>query len=380
MKIKICKKEILDKLQVLNKVALAKRGVSEISNHIFIKVTPGNMELMVYDGYEIFARTSICCEGELENQEYIFNTDMKLLVEIVKKIGPEIIIELKESTLNISSKGTLFELFRVDLTDSWKSMKKPQVTDGHSSCILEKEKFKEIVEILNASAENEKDRKVLNVFKVLISNNEVEFIATDGYRASICLAEINEGCLKGYSDMEFLISRDILPILLKALGKVENIGLTLYEESVEFVIGDICISAFVNKVNAYPDVKELMLSEGSYEVVIKKREIVDAIEGLLKLGMNIVKLELTEDGEAIGVIGYSDKELEQTVSAQISVPVVSSGITVGLFFRSKMLLGGIKTIQEDVLVLCVRSEREFITVKPTTRSNVVNIILPCRAI
>ena len=381
MKVILPRIELVRKLNMLIKMPKNKKTILDIPNNIFFQAKKNGLEMMVYDGYEMFVSSYINGVSEIiKTEEVLFNTEIKLLYSIVSKLEEEgVSLEFLDKYLKINAKGSRFELYRIDLSNAWDSMEKPQVGQFVNIYELNQIKLKELFDLVVVASSGDKENHILSAVKIVADKEKIELIATDGYRASIGSEPVNL-VSSDMDSVECVITKEVIPILNGVLKENNNMRLHLSQEAVVFETEDISICVKTRPKEKYPDVKKLLVNESESLIKVNRKEWFFAVDSISNLGSNLVQITSSLNSDTLTIAGESDVVHDCIVSGEIDVPVDKQvNNDVDILFRNGMLMEGIKSMQSEIVEVRIKGSNDFITIRPKEVTNKVYIVLPCRS-
>ena len=207
MKYSVVKDQILEELQLLQGI-VEKRNTMPILANILMEARPDRVELTGTD-LEVGLRTSF--EAGVEEEGSITVSGKKIF-EIVKSLPEKCDINFKENDdlmLEISAAKSHFKILCLPKEDY------PQVPDPkfEKKIILPMDKFRDMIDRVYYAIAQEQ-RYYLNGALMILKNNAMELVSTDGHRLSHTAA-----AMEGLN-----IDRDIRVIVAKkTLGELRKI-------------------------------------------------------------------------------------------------------------------------------------------------------------
>lgn len=295
----------------------------------------------------------------------------RYLLEIIRKIedelieigtdGLKIIISTKrgEYTLNgMDSKE--FPNIKLDLTE------KP--------IILSEKLIKTIVNQTCFAVSTQESRPILTGLNLKIENNKIECNATDSYRLSrkiINLDNINT------DNINIVVPGKNLIELVKILSEEEkNIELHIFQNNITIKTSDMIFqSRLLN--GTYPDTSKLIPEEFELTIELDLVEFYNTIDRVSLLtsekDKNLVKMEIIGNELIISSTSQEIGKMEEKMNI-----VKNNDIDMKIAYSSKYMLDALRSLKCEKIEVKLNSEIKPIIIKNKEDNNLIQLVLPIK--
>ncbi len=295
----------------------------------------------------------------------------RYLLEIIRKIedelieigtdGLKIIISTKrgEYTLNgMDSKE--FPNIKLDLTE------KP--------IILSEKLIKTIVNQTCFAVSTQESRPILTGLNLKIENNKIECNATDSYRLSrkiINLDNINT------DNINIVVPGKNLIELVKILSEEEkNIELHIFQNNITIKTSDMIFqSRLLN--GTYPDTSKLIPEEFELTIELDLVEFYNTIDRVSLLtsekDKNLVKMEIIGNELIISSTSQEIGNMEEKMNI-----VKNNDIDMKIAYSSKYMLDALRSLKCEKIEVKLNSEIKPIIIKNKEDNNLIQLVLPIK--
>ncbi|MFA5602317.1 MAG: DNA polymerase III subunit beta [Bacilli bacterium] len=366
-------KEIL--LEGLNNVSKA------LSSKTLIPVLNGIKFILKKEGlYLIGSDSDITIQTFIEKDKYINSVEKegaiilqgKYIVEIIRKLPNEIInIEVIDGLKTlISTKNTEFNLNGID-PNEYPNIK---FEENKNPILLNKKVFKNIIMQTSFSISTQETRPLLTGINFKISKNIMECIATDSYRLSKKIVNLN----KNYDDLiNIIVPGKNLLELFKILDEEDNnIEIHIFNNKILFKFDNILFQTRLLN-GTYPDTSKLIPEKFSIEIICNTEEFYNVIDRASLLmndrDKNIVKLE-TKDNMII--ISSNAPEIGK-VEERLDINKKEKN-NIKISFSARYMMEAIKSIKSEQIKILLNGEIKPIIIKSLDDNNLIQLILPIK--
>ncbi len=328
----------LDKYILLNGIKTVIRGLGRstslpILGCIKFEATGNGLALACTD-LELAIQTEIECEVLAEGAVAL---DAKLVNDIVAKLPDgEVTIKVNNNKAIITAGKSKFEVVTSNVLDF---PKMPEVgNDGLAFEIDEDVLLEGIRRVVVATAEENDTRPILTGANLSINENELVFVALDGFRLAYYKAVLDEPITV---KVNATIPRDALAELSRLVKGAEKVKVSIGSNLASFALGPTTISTRLLE-GEFIDYKQILRADSKLRVKVNNNEILNGVDRATVLSKdgrnNLVKL--TFNGGLIKVEANSDAgEVVENIKA-----IEQEGEELEIAFNSKYLMDGLKSI------------------------------------
>ena len=371
MKLKIKKNILMEHLNHVIK-GISSKNLIPILNCIKFELTEDGLYMMSTDN-EIAIKTFISKNEieEIEERGEIVVSG-KYIYEIIKKLPNTIINieELVDSKLYIYTDNTSCNLNCNNVAD----FPNLDLEDSLNPIPISKKLFKTIINQTVFATSNQESRPVLTGINLKIDNSTLECTATDSYRLSKKIVELN--CTVDDSVNILIPTRNLNELVKLFNDEEDNIELHIFSNKIIFKFDNIVfMSRLIN--GTYPDTSKLIPTEFELKIRVKLSEFYDSLDRASLLtnedDKNTIRLESFEDRVKI----YSNipeiGNVEETIIA-----TKNNNQNIKIAFSSKYMMDALKALSVEEIELKFISEIKPIVITDVENDNLIELILPIR--
>ncbi|BAP39477.1 DNA polymerase III subunit beta [Metamycoplasma canadense] len=290
--------------------------------------------------------------------------DLSLFRNIIKKLDDEIILKSEENTLEVLTENDRFSLNLYNVTEY------PIIDFSKYGEQLKVnwQKLKNIIKNVSVSASALETNIILSCINISCQNKKIKFVATDKYRYTEEVIEIE-------NDINFNIS--ILAKNLKDALNFEYNGdviLNISDQKISFEIDNTTIeSKVVDQV--YLDVSKILPKNFAYYLTISKKELNNLLnKASVIITENYNKIRLFIQGDTLTI----SSTREEIANAEIKTQKFSySDIELKLALNSKFLKEAIQSF-DDEIKLSFTADKMRIVITSESNPNLYHLITPQR--
>ena len=294
--------------------------------------------------------------------------DYRIITEIVRKIDSDIInFELIDDRY-IRIFGELTE-YKINTIDP-KQYPQIQFKEINDVIKINSDILKSVIEQTFFATSDTETRPVLTGVNFKYQNQTLKCVATDSFRLAQKSIALNEDY-----DFNITIPKKSLVEINHTLKEDQEVILKVENNSAQFIIDNILIQTRLIEGD-YPDTDRLLPTNFDYELVIKSKELRDAIDrtSFIKTeGTNIIKLNLEEDKVSL------KSESNEVGSSFQNLNIISyTGDKLNIACSGKYVKEALKSLNSDTVKIQFKGEmKPFIF---TSEENIDNIelVLPIR--
>ena len=296
----------------------------------------------------------------------------RYIYDIVRKLGNEIINieEIIDSQVLISTATSEFKLncnnvsefpnIDLEFTDS------PIIIDGSI--------FKTAINQTIFATSTQESRPVLTGVNFKISKNIMEVTATDSYRLSKKIIELDT---KIINNVDIIVPNRNLNEIIKLIPDDDTkLDLHIFNNKVIYKINDLIIMTRLINGN-YPDTNRLIPDKYEYKIKVNLESFFNAIDRASLLTnndeKNIIKLETKKD---IMIISSNIPEIgnvEETLKIE-----KDTSKDIKISFSAKYMMDAIKTFNSEEINILLNGEVKPIILNYVDNNDLTQLILPIR--
>jgi len=351
MKLSVSKNQILEELQLLQGI-VEKRNTMPILANILMDVRAGRMALTGTD-LEVGLRTS--CEANVE-EEGAVTVSGKKIFEIVKSLPEQCDITIRENDdlmMEIQAAKSRFKILCLPKEDY------PQVPEPKFSAkiVLPMEKFREMIDRVYYAIAQEQ-RYYLNGALMILKDNSMELVSTDGHRLSYTASD-----LEGFhpeKETRVIVAKKTLGELRKiSAGQLEfdaDDNNLFFKAETRTLISRIIESKF-------PNFEAVIPKENPHVLRLDRQEFTDAIRRVSLLSAERSRgIKFTIKKKQVELFS-SNPEMGEA-SDRLDVEYKGPDLEIG--FNSQYLLDFLTTVNGERVSFELKDENSAALLKPET--------------
>ena len=370
MKLKIKQSILMEHLNYTIK-GISNKNLIPILNCIKFDLTEDGLYLMSSDN-DIAIKTFIS-KNQIESIDVCGELVVsgRYIYDIIKKLPNEIINleEVMDFKLYITTSNSSFTLNCNNVNDF------PQIKleEHKNPVILTTKTLKNIINQTVFATSNQESRPILTGVNVKINRNIMECTATDSYRLSKKIIELDNEVSE---PVDIIIPTRNLNELLKLLNDEDSLELNIFNNKIIFRFDSITmLSRIIN--GTYPDVNKLIPDSFDLIVNVNLNDFYDAIDRASLLTneneKNTIKFE-TKGNTVIVSSNLPEKgNVEEKLSCEKNVEK-----DIKIAFSSKYMLDAINSFNCDQVELMFNGEIKPIIIKNAEDDKLTQLILPIR--
>lgn len=297
--------------------------------------------------------------------------DYKLLLEVVRKLpNDNISIDLEKDEVQITCEKSYFSIITMD-KESFPDIPKIRV---NSSVMIQQSYFKQLVNKVCYAAAEDNTRPILQGVLVEIKNNLFNLVALDGYRLSLAKIRID-------SDSEFsVVAQSKHLIEISKILDSKEIQISFNENHIIFKSANLNVMVRLLE-GSYPQYTSLINDNTDKKVIVKRSELIDAIERATLLSnvdgvKRVVKLNINT--EVVNILSKSTRGNSKESIELTSVEGVINDFDIA--FNSKYLLDALRYIEDYEVTLHFSSSVQSCILRGTNADKELetSLVLPVR--
>jgi DNA polymerase-3 subunit beta len=355
MKFSITKETILDELQLLQGI-VEKRNTMPILANILVNAAEDRVELTGTD-LEVGLKTHFEAKTE---QAGAITVSGKKIFEIVRSLPDEQVISFQENEdlmMEVSSGKSEFKVLCLPKEDY------PQVPEAkfEKKLSLPMDKLKEMIDRVYYAIAQEQ-RYYLNGALLILKNNMMELVSTDGHRLSYTSAFLED--LAPAEEVRVIVAKKTLGELRKMAD--ERVGFDYDENNLFFKVGNrVLISRIIE--SKFPNFDTVIPKDNPNVLQMPREEFTQAIR----------RVSLLSTERSKGVKFYIEKNLLKLFSsnpeigeARDTLELEYKGAELEIGFNSQYLLDFLSSVSSERIRLELKDENSAAVMRPELEEDI----------
>lgn len=298
----------------------------------------------------------------------------KTISNIMAKLGQEkLSFSVNESHQIALKAGAVdFELLGLS-TDEYPVF--PNVESG-LRLSLSVETLKALIKDTIFSVSMDETKPFLNGILVKIEEQNIVFVATDGYR----LAIRKEIFSQSNDAFQVIIPQKAMNELYKIIQNKDNneqVVINITPTQVAFQMNQLLLLSRVIQ-GQFPDYTKVLPAQAEQHCTINRRQLLAACERaaiIASMANNVVKMVFGPSVISLKAQAPGTGEFAEDVPYNI---IQANTETVGVAFNVKLILEALRTIESDDVDVTFNSELSPTVIKPVSDSDFTYIVMPIR--
>lgn len=362
MKIKLNSRELSKHLTIASK-AISNRTTMEILDGFLLEAKEDKLKITSTD-LEISIETTLNCDV-IEEGSIVM--DSRLFSDIIRRLPDDIVnIDVKDMNMNIKCLHSEFNLMGKD-PELYPDL---PVIIRNESFTLKSDIIKNSIRQTVFATSIDLTRIQLTGVLIEVSEEDISFVAVDGYRLAIKKIDKATGL-----NLKMIVPGRVLSELEKLLSDdSEEITISSAPGNIVFELGDTTVYSRLLDGNFF-NYKDIIRENHETTFTVDRMELQRALERaslMAKEGMaNLLKLNIA-DGKL--VINSNSKIGD--VHEEIFTDIIGGDVTIA--FNSRYLLEGIRAIETEKVELNFVGRLNPAIIHPIDGDNYTYLVLPVR--
>jgi DNA polymerase III subunit beta len=328
--------ELLSHLQTVTRVASTRSAVQALSG-VQLDATGGKVELRATD-MEVGLRVPLDARIEREGMVVLPG---RLLLDVARTLRGDVVLELRpaEQDVEVTAGGATFHI-RTLRAEDFPPFPEPP---SENRVGLPAQAFVQTIARVERSASRDETRPILTGVLVGVSGTELRMVATDSYRLSVKVTELELPIDPGF---EANVPARALAELERLAGEEDEVSVALRENQVVFQVGGSVLSSRLID-GQFPNYNQLLPDTFEHELRISTEELRAVVGRISLMAQKNAPLRLR----------FAEGEL--TVSAQTpdvgeasqTIPVPFAGEPFEIGFNPEFLKDGLESVASDDVIL-----------------------------
>lgn len=355
MRFSIQKEDIFGELQLLQGI-VEKRNTMPILANILLTVSKDEIELTGTD-LEVGLKTHFPAKIEEEGS---ITLSGKKVFEIVKSLPDGETVTFKESenlTMEITSGESEFKILCLPKEDY------PQVPEPkfRKNIVLPLDKFKEMIDMVFYAITQEQ-RYYLSGALMILKNNSVELVSTDGHRLAYTSNSLDK--MKIENEIRVIVAKKTLGELRKF--EDDSIEFDLDESNLFFKVKNRTLMSRIIE-GKFPNFEAVIPKDNPSILSVSKEEITDAVR----------RVSLFSTERSKGIKFYIEKNMMRLFSsnpeigeARDKVEIDYKGETLEIGLNSQYLLDFLSAVSAERIRFELKDANSSILMKPEVEEDI----------
>ena len=371
MKLSIKQKVLMEHLNYVIR-GISSKNLIPILNCIKFELTNEGLYLLSTDN-EIAIKTFI-------KKEDIENIDRCGDILVSGKFIYDIVRKLPNSTINIEEVVDNKIIITTSTSEFTLNCNNPSdfpnidLEDSKNPIEINKTVLSNIIKQTSFATSTQESRPVLTGINFKINDNYLECTATDSYRLSKKVIELNN---KVDEEINIIIpTKNLIELTKLYSNDDDNILMHIFTNKVIFKFNNIIMMTKLINGN-FPDTSKLIPTEFETKVVANINEYYNAIDRASLLTSeeekNIINLELKGDNMKISSNIPEIGNVEEHLNVKNE-----NGNNINIAFSSKYMMDAIKSLESDEIEILFNGEIKPIILKNPNSDDLIQLIVPIR--
>lgn len=356
---------LLKQLQMVIGIVEKKQPLPILSN-VLIEKTDSNLKLVATD---LEIQISVLKQIDSNHETGSITVSARKLQEILRVLPEEskVSFEIQENKILIKANKSRFNLQTLPAQDF------PVVTDhleNLSKINLKQGLLKKLIGLVQYAMAQQDIRYYLNGVLLIIENNEIRLIATDGHR----LAFVSSKLENFYTKSEVILSRKNVIELSKLLSDTENeLILEIAEKQVRFSFENILLTSKVID-GKFPDY-ERVIPNYSNHLSLNRLNILQALQRVAILAnekFRGVRFVLTEKNLRIISSNNEQEEAQEDIENDYHGPALDIG------FNVNYILDGLNNTSAEIVIFSFGDPNSSLLMTVPGEEEFKYVVMPMR--
>ncbi|MDR0724018.1 MAG: DNA polymerase III subunit beta [Endomicrobium sp.] len=372
MKVICGKDELMKGIQIVSPVASSKNTLPVLSNSLFetdtdkIKLSSTDLETAV----QCYIKGEIVEEGAI-------TIPAKRFADIIKELYSDQNIEINAddtNQINITSGRSKFNLMGIAQKEYPVIPKFPK----DNNIIIKKDIFISMIKKTIFSVSKDAQRYILNGIYIIIEDNKLKMVSTDGRR----LAYIEDNCIqtniKGKAIVPSKAMADILRLLTSDV-KSETIKLGLTNNQIALDMDGITFLSTLIE-GAFPNYEQVIPQATDFKIKLNVKNTVAAVKQMALLTAD----KISSDRIASVKFYFSTNNLKISASTaglgfgEVELEVEYSGEPVEINFNPNFVKEILQNVEEEFAVLEFKTAQYPAKISPENDKSYQCVVMPIR--
>ncbi|KKQ92173.1 MAG: polymerase III subunit beta protein [Microgenomates group bacterium GW2011_GWC1_39_7b] len=372
MKLQILQENLDKAINIASRFASTRSQLPILGNILFscqktkVIISSTNLEISV----AISVGAKVEEEGEI-------SIPAKVISEIVANLPKETIdLESEKEQLKISSPGFTSTVLGMSSSDFPKI---PNTIGKEKSIVLPKDDFINALSRVIFASSLDETRPVLTGVLFVFSKDELNLVATDGFRLSQCKVKLPDAT----ENFKLILPKNILLEIVRSSTDSDEITFSFNEKEKQALFGfgnTILVSRLLE--GEYPDFEKILPKESKMSVRLDKEELLRAVKlssVFARDSANIVKFKILKESIKVsaesGSSGSQDTKVDAKIESRDS-DLESGGLEIA--FNYRFLEDFIHSVKGEEVEIKLSSESAAGVFKDSGEVDYLHLIMPVK--
>ncbi|NOT17061.1 MAG: DNA polymerase III subunit beta [Sulfuriferula sp.] len=357
---------LLTSLQTVMGV-VEKRHTLPILSNVLIEKTNGSLSMLTTD---LEIQIKIVTEIDAPTGDFSITVAAKKMVDICRAFNEKAIISLEatDNQLHIKSGKSRFNVQTLPAKDF------PTIdnsVEADNKIKIEQKKLKNLIAMVQYAMAQQDIRYYLNGMLLVLENNTITVVATDGHRLCLAADELSESMNK----QEIIIPRKTISELTKLLADTdEYVTLTVFKNQIQFELGN---TQLISKIidGKFPDYHRV--------IPVNHKNILTANRVALQQSLQRAAILSNEKFRGVRLV-LSQNELKIVCSnneqedAQEEIEVEYLGDPLDIGFNVSYLLDALNHLNSEKILCHFGDANSSMLMTIVDNANYKYVIMPMR--
>lgn len=369
MKFIVDNENFFNGIRIVSGVATLKSVQPVLANILIETVDKGSVKLTATD---LDITISTIVEAQVESEGSI-TLSSKKLNDIFSKLSEKLVtveLDADSNMVNIKNKNTKFELIGISAEEFPQNINVDNLEDNID---IELKTFKKAIKQAGFAAASYETTGILSGVVCDIKDEILEMASTDGNRLARVREKINNAEGK---NSQLIIPSRTLQEFLKISGYLPSSekNVKIYTNKSKIIIKcekTVVVSKIME--GSYPQYNKLIPETSPKQAIIKKSELINALERvaiMVNERTNQVRFEFSEDK----LILKSDAPDSGKSQEELDIEYKFEDLIIG--FNYKYIIDGLKNMEEESISIGLNTSLTATIFKPNNEEDYISLIMP----
>lgn len=366
MKLKILQETLAESIQTASRFTSNRTQLPVLGN-IYLS-SEKNKLIISATNLEMSFTTSIGSQVEKEGK---ITVPAKVIVDLINNLNPgSISLETDKEQLVVVGNQNKFNISGMNVSDF------PPVPQnvGKANITLPNQDLLDALSKVLFAVSVDETRPVLTGVLIILKGNEVDFIATDGFRLSQKKLKVKQNFKK---EEKVIIPKNILSELAR-LAKGEDIKMEIKRQDKQaiFAFEKIVLSSRVIEGD-FPDFERIIPKTSSVKIEVDRQEMLRAtklISVFARDSGNVAKIKVGKDSLTFSAESQSSGSGEEKIDAKVEGETDGLSIAFNYRFLEELL----NSIEADTVEIALTDSNAPGVFKDPKDTNYLHLIMPVR--
>lgn len=363
MKFNIQQSDLNTRISIAQKAISNRTSIQILDSIVF--TAKGDELILTSTDLELSIETRVKCEIIEEGSVAIKSN---LIGNIIRKMPENIIsITAQNDNVNIKCQNSVLDI----PCQSSEEYPNIAIADDEASLTIKNEDLTNAIKQTSfATLLNDDTRLALQGILFEVNNDEIKFVALDGYRMAIKKIKNNSKNV----NFSNIVPRRAFTELIRIIDN-QSTDIVVIEGHIAFINGNTKMySRLIDK--KYLDYKRIINRDYSTNIIVNRDDLISSLERasliITSSNPNLTKFEFNN-----GVLNITSNSSIGNVDERLNTEQEGENLTIA--FNTRYLLDGLKVIEDDQVILKLRDSLSPMTIYPINHvDEYLYLVLPIR--